>query len=308
MNYFRKVFYAFAGLAVLSLSYTINLQAMVGGGDATSSQTSGIVALSYEGGFSNCVGVLLEPTRVLTSVSCIDMIGSRISASDIRVHPLSGSEIGGSFLIPTINERVTPFVGVSSFVFHPQNTFSSGPYNLAILKLSAPLNTKLATLYGGDDSFVGSSVQAFGWREEVRSGGFLNLRYFIASILQLPKIVDGDSDFESISNGCYDSFVDTNTVFCAGHRNTSKFLESDDRGAPAYQRIGNKDLVIGLSTRVSRGSEFEGSIDYETFARISSMRSFIETHAPNTQFLSESDLGVKKKGVPSGIFLLLLDD
>jgi len=120
--------------------------------------------------------------------------------------------------------------------------------------------------------------------------------------------VDGDTNFESITDGCYDSLVDTDTVFCAGFRNEMQYLSSDDNGAPLLFNIEGEEVVIGILTFASNGFEFEGVVDYEQFSRVSTMRAFIEEQAPNTQFVTAA-IGIEKpKSVISPILSFILEE
>lgn len=284
--------------------------ALVGGVDATSSQSRGIVGISYKDSFKNCIGVLLQADRVLTTAACLDDISSRITPEDIRVHPLLESEIGGNVIIPVLNENVTPFVGVSSFVFHPDNSSASGPYNLAVLSLDQELTIQTATLYGGKRSFISERAVAFGWEVLERSNGFFNERFYRAKSLLLPPLVDGDSDIDSIDNGCYDDFEDTDTVFCAGFKNDVQYLVSNDEGAPLLVQIDGESAVIGLLIDSSSGSDFEGEFRYEEYARTTPMMDFILVQAPNTKLVMESITPEQPSNSLSlpAIYLLLLDD
>jgi len=144
--------------------------ALEGGTVANAGQRAGIVGISYQNNvIENCVGVILEPSKVLTSASCLRLFQGLVSAADIRVHPLLGTELGGTALVPVLNEGV-PFVGVDSYQINPLNVNRFDPYNLAVLNLSTPLNIGVAKIYAGEESFVGQRPTAFGWREVANSG------------------------------------------------------------------------------------------------------------------------------------------
>jgi len=236
---------------------------------ASEAQRTGIVGISYEDGFDNCIGVVLEPNKVLTTASCVELFSGPVTASSIRVHPLQGVELGGAISFPTLNEQVTPFIGVTDFSTHPLNTSRFGAFNLAVLSLEEPLDIGVAKIYSGSDFFLGRRADAFGWKEVTRRSDFLLRRFYEANTVELPPIVDGDNNVDSITDGCYDSFVDTDTVFCAGFRSETQFLESFDRGAPLFLNIGGNELVIGLLSFNSGGTEIDGQVDYEQYARVS---------------------------------------
>jgi len=297
-------------VAAFILIFSSHSSALVGGSEASTADARGIVGISYEGEFTNCVGVLLEADKVLTTVTCLDLFSGLVDSENIRVHPLQGLEIGGTGFVPTLNENVTPFVGVSSFVFHPQSAGRIGPYNLAVLTLESDLSIVPALIYGGTQSFIGARATAFGWEDFTRRNGFLNERFYRANLLLLPPLVDGDDDFDSISNGCYDSFEDTDTVFCAGFKNDSSFLESNDTGSPLFVTIDSKTTVIGLLSAASNGFEFDAEFTYEEFARITPMLDFILAQAPNTQLVMDMivEPPVENMITFPAINLLLLDE
>jgi len=290
---FNKVFVVSVFSLLLSFTVASGAFALTGGSPATPEQSRGIVGLSFEGNIKNCAGVLLEPKKVLTTVGCLDFIGDQVTPDVIRVHPLLGSEIGGSIIPPTLGESVLPFVGVSSFIVHPRNTSAVGPYNLAILNLDTQLDIAVANIYGGSQSFIGARATSFGWEQFIRAGAFLDRRFYRANTLALPPLIDGDSEFESIDNGCYDGFEDTDTVFCAGYKNDSQYLDSVDEGSPLLLRVNGEMVVIGILSDASvngNGSLVdEFGFRYEEFARISTMKSFILQNAPNTKFVVEAD-------------------
>jgi len=286
--------------------------ALTGGNPATSEQSRGIVGLSFEGNIKNCVGVLLEPNTVLTTVDCLEFTGDRVTPDVIRVHPLLGSEIGGSVIFPTLGESVMPFVGVSSFTVHPRNTSAVGPYNLAILNLSAELDIDVVNIYGGSQSFIGARATTFGWEQFTRPGTFLDRRFYRANTLALPPLIDGDSEFESIDNGCYDGFEDTDTVFCAGYKNDSQHLDFVDEGSPLLLRVNGEMVVIGILSSASSNGNIadtdEIEFRYEEFARISTMKNFILQNAPNTKFVVEADPLPNDDVIIVPVYDLLLSD
>lgn len=281
--------YNFARLSVVAALFIVVSDgfAMQGGEPATAAQSQGIVGLSFTENFQNCVGLLLESDKVLTTANCLEFIGERVTASEIRVHPLLSSEIGGG-LFPTLDETVEPFVGVQSIVVHPSNPGGFGPFNIAILSLTTDLAVSTATIYGGSQSFVGNAAAAFGWEQFTRSDGFIDRRFFRANVLAMPAIIDGDDDFDSIDTGCYDSFEDTDTVLCAGYKNNSQFLESSDKGAPLIVNVNDTDVAIGVLISASNGFAADGGFRYEEFARLSTMKNFIVENAPNTRFFDGS--------------------
>lgn len=182
-----------------------------------------------------------------------------------------------------------------------------GPYNLAVLKLDEPLTLPPQKLLFGNETFVGDSATAFGWLDVERQGAFLTLRFYQPNTIELPSIVEGDSNANSIGNGCYDSFVDTDTVFCAGFRSTEKFLESEDRGSPIYRSVSGENVVLGLLSDPSNGFELNGAVGYEVYARISSMTDFIKAQAPNTQFVEQITEDSESTAIVP-VITILLDD
>ncbi len=303
---FRRLIFA-----IVVFFVSTPLFALTGGNNANQQQSIGIVGISYSANsFKNCIGVVLQPNRVLTTASCLDDFSSTIVPEDMRVHPLIGSELGGSFIVPVLDETITPFTNVESFVLHPLNDSPFGPYNLAVLRLAENLTIPSASIYGGNRSFVGSPAVAFGWDTFTRSNGFLNESFYRASVLALPAIIDGDDDVNSIENGCYDNFEDTDTVFCAGYRDGARFLESEDEGAPLLATVDGASVVIGMLNGASNGLEFQGQFSYEEFARITPMLDFIIAEAPNTKLVMDSvvEPPVSEPIVLPAINLLLLDN
>ena len=301
-------------LAALLLCFSIfiassPIQALEGGQSARPTDYPGLVVLSYDEipstivDFKNCTGIVLEPRRILTSVRCVFTLGPfglSIPASKIHVHPVPDGEIGGVFLLPVVQPSLTPNIRVSSYTVHPQNPSPGGPYNLVILNLAGNINLTPASVYNGTNRFAGSTGTAIGWKEEPRGLP----RIYVLNKSSFP-LVDGDTN---ISGLCYDNSTDTNTVFCGGFRNSTKFLESHDQGAPIYRTINGKNTAIGVLSNPSFGTPFAGVFPYETYARISSMVSFIRQHAPNTQFWNESGTGPEAPIVISPIIQLLLLD
>jgi hypothetical protein len=111
-------------------------------------------------------------------------------------------------------------------------------------------------------------------------------------MVALPPIVPASDDFEILdSGGCFDSDVSENTIYCAGFRNDSMFMEFDDQGGPLYFDSSQGPLVIGLLQQASGGFENNGEFRLEEYANVSVMRQFIEDNAPNTQFVNSLDEG-----------------
>jgi len=282
-----------------------NVFALQGGSLAPASQRQGIVGISINGEITNCIGVLLEATRVLTSASCTqDFLSNATPANQFRVHPLQGTRIGnvGGFGFPILNEQDTPFVGVSQVNIHPQNTSEVGNFNLSILRLSTPLNGPFVTLYNGNRNLAGERGIVFGWDDggnDFTNGAVQN--FYEANVLGLPPIVEG-TDFSSTNTDCLDGTPDTNTLFCAGFRNETRFTELVDVGAPLYLEVDGQQTVAGILSFASNGFEFQGEIIFEEFANVSSMQDFILDNAPNAQFVFERNPTVIAP------LLLLLDD
>jgi len=283
-------FVKFASILIFTLIEVNSSYAVQMGELASQEQARGIVGISNEASFSTCIGVVLEPTKVLTTVTCTGNFNGSFAAEFYRVHPLNGLEIGGGFTL-VLDESVEPFVGVNQIISHPQNNFRLGSFNLAILDLAEPLTISSATIYGGDESVVGLRANSFGWRRFERTE-FLTRRFFEANVLALPPIVPASDDFEILdSGGCFDSDVSENTIYCAGFRNDSMFMEFDDQGGPLYFDSSQGPLVIGLLQQASGGFENNGEFRLEEYANVSVMRQFIEDNAPNTQFVNSLDEG-----------------
>ncbi len=293
--------------------------ALEGGQSANASDYPGLVILSYDGPdagsrLKNCTGIVLEQRRILTTLACIRYFGgsgfAQIPANNIYVHPVINGEIGGNIFLPPVTPLLTPNSRVSSYAVHPQNTFLSGPYDLAILRLSSNINLPVARIYNGTNSFIGSTVTAVAWKEQRRQNFPLDENYYVLNKLSF-SIVDGNANINGL---CYDNFTYTGTVFCGGFRNSVNFLEfSQDEGSPIYQSIGGQNTIIGLLSDASHGLLFEGQYQYERYARISSMVDFIRQHAPNTQFWNESSSEPQPEPSANNSFfsvlqLLLLDE
>lgn len=296
----QKIFTKFAFTFILILTPIEILHAVEMGMLASQEQTMGIVGISNEGSFSSCIGVVLDPTKVLTAATCTGDFNGAFAAQSYRVHPLRGSEIGGGLVI-ALDENVEPFVGVNQIILHPQNDFRLGAFNLAILDLAEPLTIPPVTIYGGDESVIGLQANSFGWRsfastnfdlQETLGAEFLTIlfRFFEANILAMPPILPANDDFDTLDNGgCFDSDVSGNTIFCAGFRNDSIFMESADQGGPLYFDSSQGPIVIGLLQQASGGFEIDGQFSLERFANVAAMRQFIENNAPNTQFVNNLD-------------------
>lgn len=284
-------------LVLINLLMLLNLSAhaLVGGTSVDSIEYPGLVMLSYSGNawLKNCSGIVLEPKRVLTSVSCINHF-SIIPASDIYVHRVLDGQTSGSFLLPPL-KPISSDAKVISYAAHPQNPYSSGHHNLVVLYLDKSINLEPAILYNGQNKFIGSNAIALGWKEEqgIADYPFQRTYYFYQLEKLTFKLVEANAD----SNGsCYDNYNYTGTVFCGGFRNSKKFMEySQDYGSPIYKTINAKKAAIGILASASHGSLFQGKYEYERYARISSMISFIKQHAPNTRFHNESIVAPKPK-------------
>jgi len=292
---------------IFLLLATPNVYALQGGSIAPASQRQGIVGISINGEITNCIGVLLEATRVLTSAFCAqDFSSNVIPANQFRVHPLQGTRIGnvGGFGFPILNELDIPFVGVSRVNIHPQNTSIVGNFNLAILRLSAPLNGPFVTLYNGSRNLDGERGVVFGWDDgDTNFTNGVVQGFYEANVLALPPIVEGTNfGFGSGNTDCFDGSPDTNTVFCAGFRNETRFTELVDGGGPLYLEVDGQQTVAGVLSFSSGGIEFQGEFNFEEFANVSSMQDFIINNAPNAQFVFE-----RAPTVIAPLFLLLDD-
>ena len=298
---FRKTTVCFLWLLGLCLNFFISSpsKALEGGTIADSSQYPGLVILSYSGdnnflNSKNCTGIVLEQRRILTSLSCVYSLGNGgfipIPATSIYVHPVVNGVTGGNLFQPPVTPTNVQNLRVSSYAIHPQSSNGSGPYNLAILYLSGNINLPAARIYNGSNFFIGQSATALGWKNEKRPDQFLTANYYVLSYLTFP-IVNSNTNIGSL---CYDNFVNTNTVFCGGFRNSIRFLEFfQDEGSPIFRTIKGEKTVLGVLDSASHGLLFDGVFHFEKYARVSTMVNFIKQHAPDTIFRNENSLAPK---------------
>lgn len=297
--------------AIFLFFTTFNVAALQGGSLASPAQRQGIVGISIGGAITNCIGVLLEADRVLTSASCVqDFNGTGLNpqrvipANLFRVHPLQGIEIGRSpSLFPVLSDEDLPFVGVNQVNLHPQNTFLLGNFNLAILRLSSALGEPFVTLFNGDRNLEGRSGEVFGWDAGPAFTSGASQGFYRSNILALPPIIEGVMSRLSNDESCIDGTPDTDTVFCAGFRDQNRFLELIDYGAPLYINVDGEQIVAGLLAFSAAGTELNGVVNIEEFANISSMQDFIVDNAPNAQFVFE-----RQPVILAPILQLLIDE
>ncbi|KAG9258829.1 trypsin-like cysteine/serine peptidase domain-containing protein [Emericellopsis atlantica] len=239
----------FTGVSAVPVPQT--LQEIVGGEPAAQGEFPYIVSLQRSGSHS-CGGALLNADTVVTAAHCSVNVNVGILSVTAGTNTWSS---GGTE------------VGVSSIAVHPQYDDSSLDNDVAIWKLSQPIDAGSGIGYvslpsSGSDPAAGSSTTIAGWGA-TREGGASSSQLLKVSV----PVVDRDE-----CNSAYGGDI-TDAMFCAGLPEGGKDACQGDSGGPI---VDNSGALIGV---VSWGQGCARPGYPGVYTRIANFISFINSNA-----------------------------